>query len=49
MVKVKKSFLKNVLLLVGGTTLAQVISILASPILTRLYTPIEYGCVCSVH
>ena len=40
---VKKSFLKNVLLLVGGTTLAQVISILASPILTRLYTPLEYG------
>lgn len=39
----KSRLLKNVVLLVGGTTLAQLISILASPILTRLYTPEEYG------
>ncbi len=39
----KTSLLRNVFLLVGGTTLAQLISILASPILTRLYTPEEYG------
>ena len=30
-------------LLVGGTTLAQMIGVLASPLLTRLYTPTDFG------
>ena len=38
-----ESFLKNILLLVSGTLLAQVISFLASPVLTRLYSPASYG------
>ena len=37
-----ESFLKNILLLVSGTLLAQVISFLASPVLTRLYSPASY-------
>ncbi|MGP5347411.1 lipopolysaccharide biosynthesis protein, partial [Psychrobacter celer] len=37
-----KSF-KNVLLLLGGTGLAQAFTILISPILTRLYSPEAYG------
>ena len=39
----KNSLLKNVFLLVGGTTMAQLVSVMASPILTRLYSPEEYG------
>ena len=39
----KNSLIKNIFLLVSGTTFAQLISVLASPILTRLYTPEEYG------
>ena len=42
-VKKKTSFASDVLTLVGGTTFAQVVTILASPILTRLYTPEEFG------
>lgn len=34
---------KNVFTLMSGTMIAQAIIILASPILTRLYTPEEYG------
>lgn len=36
-------FVRNVLVVMTGTTLAQAISILISPILTRLYLPSEYG------
>ena len=36
-------FLTNVLVLAGGTGLSQLILILASPILTRLYPPAEFG------
>jgi O-antigen/teichoic acid export membrane protein len=42
-VKKKTSFAADVLTLVGGTTFAQIVTILASPILTRLYTPEEFG------
>ena len=36
-------FLANVLVLAGGTGLSQLILILSSPILTRLYPPAEFG------
>lgn len=36
-------FLKNVLTLMTGTTIAQLLPILASPILTRIYTPFDFG------
>jgi len=36
-------FSKNVLTLVGGTTIAQLIVILSSPIITRLYSPDAFG------
>lgn len=36
-------FLKNVMTLMTGTTLAQALPIIVSPILTRLYTPEEFG------
>lgn len=36
-------FGRNVLVLLTGTTIAQAISVLVSPILTRLYSPAEYG------
>lgn len=39
----KSNFLKNVLTLVSGTTLAQIITVAVSPILTRLYSPEEFG------
>lgn len=43
-VKDKKSqFLRNVLTLMTGTTIAQAIPIAAMPLLTRLYTPQEFG------
>lgn len=41
--KKKTSFSSDVLTLVGGTTFAQIITILAAPVLTRLYTPEEFG------
>ncbi|MEM2568006.1 MAG: oligosaccharide flippase family protein [Candidatus Bathyarchaeia archaeon] len=37
------SFARNVAVLAGGTALGQAISVLASPILTRLYTPDDFG------
>jgi O-antigen/teichoic acid export membrane protein len=37
------SFCANVLTLMTGTTIAQAIPIAISPIVTRLYTPAEYG------
>ncbi len=43
--KVKSDFTKNVLTLLTGTTVAQAIPIAISPILTRLYTPADFGVV----
>jgi lipopolysaccharide exporter len=37
------NFVRDVVKIAGGTTLAQVLSILASPVLTRLYGPDAYG------
>lgn len=37
------SFTRNVLTLMGGTAIAQAIPLLASPLLTRLYTPEQFG------
>lgn len=34
---------KNILMIIGGTVSGQVIGIIVSPILTRIYTPEEYG------
>lgn len=39
----KKSFLSNVLTLAGGTAFVQAIGFLFVPLLTRLYTPFDYG------
>lgn len=39
----KSEFAKNVLTLMTGTTIAQAIPIAMSPILTRLYTPQDFG------
>lgn len=42
-IKKKYGFLKNVLTLITGTAFAQIIPIIISPILTRLYGPVEFG------
>ena len=39
----KNKFLKNLTLLAGSTALAQAVGVLVSPILTRLYTPEDFG------
>lgn len=39
----KNKFLKSILLVAGGTAFAQAINTLMSPIVTRIYTPEEYG------
>ena len=41
--KVKSEFSRNVLTLMTGTTIAQAIPIAISPILTRIYTPEDFG------
>lgn len=41
--KLKSEFSRNVLTLMTGTTIAQAIPIAISPILTRIYTPEEFG------
>jgi len=41
--KPKSEFSSNVLILMTGTTIAQAIPIAISPILTRLYTPEDFG------
>jgi len=41
--KLKSSFLRGVLVLGSGTMLSQVILILVTPLLTRIYTPEQYG------
>jgi O-antigen/teichoic acid export membrane protein len=38
-----ESFIRNVGVLAGGTVASQLILILASPLLTRLYTPSDFG------
>ncbi|NOZ54619.1 MAG: oligosaccharide flippase family protein [Gammaproteobacteria bacterium] len=42
-IKVESPFIRNVLTLFTGTTFAQAIPITISPILTRLYSPEEFG------
>ncbi|PAV12180.1 translocase [Methanosarcina spelaei] len=39
----KESFVFDVLTLAGGTTFAQILTILAAPVLTRLYGPDDFG------
>lgn len=39
----KNKFLKNIILLTGGTAFAQVLGMLALPIITRIYPPEQYG------
>lgn len=39
----RKNFVKNILVLAGGTASAQLINIICLPLLTRLYTPSEFG------
>lgn len=41
--KPKSEFSRNVLILMTGTTIAQAIPIAISPILTRMYTPEDFG------
>ena len=41
--KPKSEFSHNVLTLMTGTTIAQAIPIAISPILTRIYTPKDFG------
>jgi O-antigen/teichoic acid export membrane protein len=36
-------FLKNVLMISGSTALAQIINLLLTPVITRLYSPFEFG------
>jgi len=40
---VGKSFFKNVAMLMTGTTIAQAIPVLVSPLLTRIYSPEDFG------
>lgn len=39
----RSAFVKNVITLMTGTGLAQIVPILAAPLLTRLFTPADYG------
>ena len=41
--KLKSEFTRNVLTLMTGTTISQAIPIIISPILTRVYTPQDFG------
>ncbi len=43
MIKPKSEFSRNVLTLMTVTTIAQAIPIAISPILTRIYTPEDFG------
>ena len=40
---VKSEYARNVLTLMSGTTIAQAIPVAVTPILTRIYTPAEFG------
>lgn len=39
----KSEFTKSVLMITGGTAFAQLLSIILSPIITRIYSPDQYG------
>lgn len=39
----KSNFTKNIITLITGTTIAQALPIIASPILTRIYDPSDFG------
>ncbi|ENM3968826.1 oligosaccharide flippase family protein, partial [Vibrio cholerae] len=39
----KSKYARNILTLITGTTIAQAIPILIAPILTRIYTPEDFG------
>ncbi|MEB3793035.1 lipopolysaccharide biosynthesis protein [Acinetobacter sp. IK40] len=43
MFKVKSSFARNILILLTGSSIAQAIPIAITPVLTRLYTPNDFG------
>jgi O-antigen/teichoic acid export membrane protein len=45
--KQKNGFLKSVLTLTSGTVIAQAITVIASPVITRLYTPADMGILAS--
>ncbi|MCI4444844.1 MAG: oligosaccharide flippase family protein [Candidatus Aminicenantes bacterium] len=43
-IKLKESsFLKNIMIVMGGTAAAQIISYSLSPIISRLFTPLDFG------
>ncbi|EFK95942.1 polysaccharide biosynthesis protein, partial [sediment metagenome] len=39
----KSEFIKNIFTLLSGSTIAQVITLLAIPVLTRIFTPQDFG------
>lgn len=39
----KSNFGKNVIMITGGTAIAQILTIIVSPIITRMYSPDDYG------
>lgn len=39
----KSDFLKNVLVVMSGTTMAQILSLALSPVISRLYSPADFG------
>ena len=41
--RIKNEFIKNILTLLSGASIAQGISLLAIPVLTRIYSPEEFG------
>jgi teichuronic acid exporter len=42
-INIKSEFLKSIVVLTSGTLIAQVVSYLATPVITRLFTPEEIG------
>ena len=40
---IKGDFLKNIFTLLSGATIAQIIILISIPILTRIYTPEDFG------
>lgn len=47
-IKNKDSFLRHVATLISGTVIAQALSVLSSPVITRLYAPEDIGTLASV-
>lgn len=41
--KIKSDFIKNIITLLSGATVAQIITLISIPILTRIYTPEDFG------